>query len=84
MEAYRGLLDRREAERRTGAEEALSRERSDLRSITAAFETERAELLRRVAEAEAMSKCREAEVTLHLTRMPVKQNVKGEAELLRK
>lgn len=54
--------DRAETEWRTRAEEDASREKAKLRSARASLESERAELLRRVATAESVGQTREAEV----------------------
>lgn len=62
VEAWRAQAARTEAEARTRANEDVSRERSSLKEARSALETERGDLLRRVARAEAAGQAADAEV----------------------
>lgn len=62
MEAWRAQAARTEAESRTRAEEDVARERSSLKEARSALETERGELLRRVARAEVAGQASANEV----------------------
>lgn len=62
MEGFRAQMSRSEVELRARGEEDLSQARAELRAARSGLDSERGELLHRVAKAEAIGLAREAEV----------------------